>query len=341
MVKADEVTQKMVEQAITDIQTENNYLVFKDEKHYHDVVEQISKMSNSELDNFGKQLNFSSKRRTIDAALNAYTSLKENQTLSSEFKKELKFSNDGLYIGTAFPFYNRSVILNNEGIVKVGKELYIFTNEKFIALRDGNADKIEVARRLTSSSDKDNIFISDIHTTTELKSLTDPNQVQLRGGGTPWQNTLVTGNFPVRPTYRAYVNYSWFVTGSGPCFPVTTFKDFEFNITAQSLLLIYNSPTANTSETGITLLPIRGAIQLQSSSECVTSPTFSYNFPSGIRSDSWMVNATLISGTMLSLGNNLFGQFRIEGGFHANSYSNSSGNLYVFNLSNGNWIQIN
>jgi hypothetical protein len=337
LVKAEDVTQNVAEQAIKDIKLENNYLVFKDEKHYQDVVEQISKMSNSELENFGKQLNFNSKRRTIDAALNAYASLKENQTLSSEFKKELRFNNDGLYVGTAFPFYNRSVILNNEGIVKVGKELHIFTNEKFIALRDGNADKIEVARRLKSSSDKDNIFISDIHTTTELKSLSDPNQAQLRGTPTPWQNTVVTGNFPVRKAYRAYVNFSWFETGVGPCFPVTTFKNFEFNITAQSLLLIYNSPTANTSETGITLLPVRGAARFNSFSECVVSPTFSYNFYNGIRSNSWTVNATLLSGTMISTGG-LVGQFRIEGGFHADSYTNS---LYVFNLSDGNWINVN
>ena len=110
----------------------------------------------------------------------------------SELKKYFFVSNENRSIEINFPFYDIAYLLNEEGVIRVGKKLFRFTNEYVYSFEDKDLEKIRDTYNLTDHDKANGIYVSKII----QKGLENynSNKLKLRANNTIGTCTEDSGN---------------------------------------------------------------------------------------------------------------------------------------------------
>ncbi len=192
------------EDGLSDVKLENGMLIFQNQEHFDKVKLEIEAMSESQLIDWEKSLDFTSMYRLYSNIkkseanlVDYYETLSETEIeefqLKGEFDKRsemtekylksgfLKVYNEGTeseFIDIACFAKILDKVLNEKGLVKVGNEIHQYSEEYFKVIKNGNFDEIKKIDKIKISSE--NIFVTKpfVNNTIKLdpdKSWSDEN----------------------------------------------------------------------------------------------------------------------------------------------------------------------
>jgi hypothetical protein len=132
-----------------DVYVENGYLAFKNIEVADSIILLLNKMTTSEKETWENQMGFKSARAEFDALFEEYDKLQTYEAFlafKEKNKDKLIFNeNDPDDCSIGYPYATDYFIpvLNNKGLVKIGKSLIKYTQEEHIVIKDGDIKALD------------------------------------------------------------------------------------------------------------------------------------------------------------------------------------------------------
>lgn len=110
-------------------------------------------------------MRFDSKRTQLNQAIEAISEAKtadELQEAETIYSDIIDFTKGDNFLGTKFPLWQTSALINKEGIVKIGSSILVFKNDRVITIKDGDLSKLAQAEKLEAPFEGENVWVSRI-----------------------------------------------------------------------------------------------------------------------------------------------------------------------------------
>jgi hypothetical protein len=177
------------------VKCDNGILVFRNQEHFQNVKNELAQLSYEQFVDWEKSLGFLSMNHLYRDILDAEETLANSyDNMSSEKIQELensgkiyeysdlaqfylkkgfieiiKYNDIELLQLKCFADYN-SKVLNEEGLVKIGNEIWQFTENQIKILKNGDFNKLDLLKE--TKTEKDYVHIIDINLSTTFKTYT-------------------------------------------------------------------------------------------------------------------------------------------------------------------------
>jgi len=193
-------------------------LVFDSPENFRKALKEVTTKTDEQLDCWGNSIGFSSMRYEFSKALNEFDLIETQEQLTAFKKKytgKLKFEDGSIQM--LFDYKSVSSLLNNEGIVYIGKNLYKFLGDEQIIIEGSEVEKLSVAEK-TRKSD----FTKGIHVLSVLPEI----NYRTCNSSSLSSEDITNDNRRLRTTVRVYGVYLLLYYQNGQ--PVYD-NDFFFN----------------------------------------------------------------------------------------------------------------
>ncbi len=168
----DEVTQNgatiNAKLSLTDATVQNGYLVFESTEHYYNALSEASKMTDSDFAKWANSVGFRSMQVRYNKMLTEYEALGDNaQSLDEVLAFRESYSDVAVFEETGEVDIKCAKgidahLLDTKGMVKIGKDLLIYTPTKEIRIIGGDEAKLAEALHTNTSNQTAGILVNPI-----------------------------------------------------------------------------------------------------------------------------------------------------------------------------------
>ena len=192
----DEVTQNgatiNAKLSLTDATVQNGYLVFESTEHYYNALSEASKMTDSDFAKWANSVGFRSMQVRYNKMLTEYEALGDNaQSLDEVLAFRKSYSDVAVFEETGEVDIKCAKgidahLLDTKGMVKIGKDLLIYTPTKEIRIIGGDEAKLAEALHTNTSNQTAGILVMPIVVVIDNeRSVCGGDAMQSRILGTP------------------------------------------------------------------------------------------------------------------------------------------------------------
>lgn len=148
-----------------DVYVENGYLVFKGIEAVDSVINMLASMTEEKKEDWEAGIGFKSARAEFSKLYGEYEKLESKEeylSFRSKFESKLKFEGENPEEWSVdYPFATRYFIpvLNEEGVLKIGKSIIKYTKQNHIIVLDGDLEKLN---NLDKYANNDEVIIKPI-----------------------------------------------------------------------------------------------------------------------------------------------------------------------------------
>lgn len=139
------------EYSLENLNIENNYLVFDDIEHFKDAIHKIGYVDEEKLENWGKANGFTSLRSLhmqaeIESAL--VDSKEKLESFNKKWQGKIHIDSQEKTISDLLQDYPFSSLANQDGVLKIGNDLYVNTDKIRARIAGDNYSKVAIAKQM-------------------------------------------------------------------------------------------------------------------------------------------------------------------------------------------------
>jgi len=142
-----------------DVYVENGYLAFKNMEAVDSIIQMLGKMTFQEVEAWENKLGFKSAKTYFEPIFREAEQANTIEDIVAFKEKHLNvlkwYEEDVTDYSFDYPFYytNFVSLINKEGIMKIGKSLFIYTKENRFTILDGDILKLHAALKTVNETD--------------------------------------------------------------------------------------------------------------------------------------------------------------------------------------------